>query len=95
MVHLLDNTAIIIGYKLNFDKLENGQPIMKSLKVKWEDKKKFSYDPEFTVSHHIRKEEKHGNFRERFPIGTKVRILYNQLFESQKPRFPRYGGPVI
>lgn len=95
MVHLLDDNAIITGYKYNYDILEDGMPIMRSILCKWEDKIKFPYDPEFSVSHHITKAEKRGDYQSRFPIGHKVKILYNQLFESQKPRFPRYGGYVL
>lgn len=96
MVHLLDDNAIITGYKYNLDILNsNGAPIIRALLVKWVDTKKFPYDPEFTVSHHITKAEKYGTYSKLFPIGQKIKILYNQLFESQKPRFPRYGGWIL
>lgn len=95
MVHLLDDLAIITGYKYNYQKLNSdGKPTIKSLQVHWVDTTKFSLDPEFTVSSQIRPAEKAGNYQQLFPIGQKVKIIYNQLFPSQKPRFPRYGGWV-
>lgn len=95
MVHLLDDIGIVVGYKYNLDVLQNGQPILKSILVKWEDKNKFPNDPEFSVSHQITKAEKYGNYEQLFPKGQRIKVLYNQLFESQKPRFPRYGGWAV
>jgi len=97
MVHLLDDLAIITGYKYNYQKLnDQGQPTIKSLECHWVDRKKFPFDPEFTVSHQITPSQKKGNYRKLFPIGQKIKVLYNQLFDrSQKPRFPRYGGWVL
>tara|TARA_R100001163_G_C5068196_1_gene208157 strand:+ start:7549 stop:8727 length:1179 start_codon:yes stop_codon:yes gene_type:complete len=94
MVHLLDEVGIITGYNYNYAKMKpDGKAILKSVLVKWVDKEKYYKDPEFSVSHHITQKEKRGNFRDLFPIGQKVKIVFNQLFESsQKPRFPRYGG---
>jgi hypothetical protein len=98
MVHLMDDLGVIIGYKYNYDKNPQDPkkiPI-KSLLVRWYDKKKFPMNPEFHVSHHITQSQKNGDYETLFPIGQKIKVLYNQLFQSsQKPRFPRYGGWVL
>lgn len=98
MVHLMDDLAIIIGYKYNYDKMKSdgSSPTIKSILVKWYDTNKFPMNPEFHVSHHITQTQKNGDYETLFPIGQKVKILYNQLFtNSQKPRFPRYAGWVL
>ena len=95
LVHLYDDEAIIIGYKYNFEVLrEDGQPTIKSLIVKWVDQQKFPCAPEFCVSHQLTKADKRGNYQYLFPIDQKINILYTQLFPSQKPRYPRYGGRI-
>lgn len=96
MVHLLDDVGIIVGYKYNYDKKAiNGQPALRSLLIRWEDKDKFGLDPEFSVSHQITQDQKLGDYRQLFPVNQRVKIFYNQLFSSsQKPRFPRYGGQI-
>jgi len=48
---------------------------------------------QFSVSGHLTKVEKSGDYQTLFPIGAQIRILYNELNQdSGKPRFPRYGG---
>jgi hypothetical protein len=98
MVHLIDDLAVIIGYKYNYDKMKSDgrTPTIKSILVKWCDVNKFPMNPEFHVSHHITQTQKMGDYETLFPVGQKVKILYNQLFtSSQKPRFPRYAGWVL
>ena len=96
MVHLLDDLAVITGYKYNWSKTRSdGSPTIRSLMVKWVDKKKFGLDPEFSVSHNIKMSEKIANYEKLFPVGQKIRVLYNSLFDSGKPRFPRYDGWVL
>jgi hypothetical protein len=98
MVHLMDDLAVIIGYKYNYDKMKSDgrTPTIKSILVKWCDVNKFPMNPEFHVSHHITQTQKMGDYETLFPVGQKVKILYNQLFtSSQKPRFPRYAGWVL
>jgi len=94
MVHLLDDIGIITGYKYDYNKkTDDGKNYkIQSIMVKWIDKKKYNLDPEFTVSSCITQSQKKGDYQILFPIGQKVKILYNQLFDSQKPRFPRYVG---
>lgn len=96
MVHLLDDLAVITGYKYNLSKnRSDGKPTIKSLLVRWIDKNKFPQDPEFAVSHNITAIQKESNYEKLFPVGQKIRVLYNSIFESDKPRFPRYDGWVL
>ena len=95
MVHLLDDDAIIVGYKYNYNQIIDGKPIMRSLLARWADQEKFKLRTEFSVGLQITKDQKRGNYQKRFPIGNRFKVIYNQLFDSQKPRFPRFGGIII
>jgi DNA ligase-1 len=70
-----DREAVIIGYNYKGNQY-------KSLRVKW-----IENEIEFSVTNNI-KEEK-SRYPELYPVGKIVKILYNELQPSGKPRFPR------
>jgi DNA ligase 1 len=90
LVDLYDRDATIVGYRLS-DKLRISADALKSLEVVWTDQKEIR----FNVSSRLTFDDRRGAYEKAYPIGSQIKVLYNELMPSGKPRFPRVGAKII
>lgn len=86
----MDDYAIIIGYNLDYGAPLPNNPQkyrLRSLQLAWNHKNKRHI--EFSLSGGITQSEKRSDFSKRFPIGKVVKVLFQDISEFEKPRFPR------
>jgi len=102
LVNTMDHEARIVGYNYDYQKkLTNNNQIrykLRSLQLTWvnldglpihESEHSPNSYIEFNLSGGISQVEKHGDYEKIYPKGKIVKVLFQELSENLKPRFPR------